>query len=76
LAQAGLIDKLFERFGQHLEAEGYIARGDDCVGVCGGTSVPGAAGQRVRGGSLASRIGWCRPARGRMRFPSIALGRP
>src|SRR5438067_274469 len=27
LAQAGLIDKLFERFGQHLEAEGYIARG-------------------------------------------------
>ena len=26
LAQAGLIDKLFERFGQHLEAEGYIAR--------------------------------------------------
>jgi transposase, IS5 family len=27
LAEAGLIDKLFERFGQHLEAEGYIARG-------------------------------------------------
>src|SRR5262245_4993957 len=26
LAQAGLIDNLFERFGQHLEAEGYIAR--------------------------------------------------
>src|SRR6478672_1371015 len=26
LAEAGLIDKLFERFGQHLEAEGYIAR--------------------------------------------------
>src|SRR5437588_11377435 len=26
LAQVGLIDKLFERFGQHLEAEGYIAR--------------------------------------------------
>src|SRR5215813_3867458 len=26
LAQAELIDKLFERFGQHLEAEGYIAR--------------------------------------------------
>jgi IS5 family transposase len=27
LAEAGLIDKLFERFGQHLETEGYIARG-------------------------------------------------
>src|SRR5438093_10704762 len=27
LAEAGLIDKLFERFGQHLEAEGHIARG-------------------------------------------------
>src|SRR5262249_21543285 len=25
LAQAGLIDKLFERFGQHLEPEGYSA---------------------------------------------------
>src|SRR6266516_6013059 len=39
LAKAGLIDKLFERFGQHLEAEGYIARGGqiidatDCVGA-------------------------------------------
>jgi transposase, IS5 family len=30
LAQAGLIDKLFERFGQHLEAEGlYCARRPD-----------------------------------------------
>ena len=27
LAKAGLIDQLFARFGQHLEAEGYIARG-------------------------------------------------
>ena len=27
LTQAGLIDKLFEQFGQHLEAKGYIARG-------------------------------------------------
>src|SRR5207245_4752270 len=31
LAQAGLIDKLFERFGPHLEAEGYIARGGQIV---------------------------------------------
>jgi transposase, IS5 family len=31
LAQAGLIDKLFERFGQHLETEGYIARGGQII---------------------------------------------
>jgi len=31
LAEAGLIDKLFERFGQHLEAKGYIARGGQIV---------------------------------------------
>jgi transposase, IS5 family len=29
LAEAGLIDKLFERFGQHLEAAGYCARRPD-----------------------------------------------
>ena len=28
LAKAGLIEKLFERFDQHLAAKGYIARGD------------------------------------------------
>jgi IS5 family transposase len=31
LAKAGLIDKLFERFGQYLEAKGYIARGGQMV---------------------------------------------
>jgi len=31
LAEAGLIDQLFERFGQHLEAEGYIARGGQII---------------------------------------------
>jgi IS5 family transposase len=31
LAMAGLIDKLFERFGQHLEASGYIARGGHMI---------------------------------------------
>ena len=31
LAQAGLIDKLFERFGQHLETEGYIACGGQII---------------------------------------------
>jgi transposase, IS5 family len=31
LAKAGLIGKLFDRFGQHLEAKGYIARGGQMV---------------------------------------------
>lgn len=31
LAKAGLIQTLFERFGQHLEAKGYIARGGQMV---------------------------------------------
>ncbi len=31
LAKAGLVEKLFERFGQHLEAKGYIARGGQMV---------------------------------------------
>ena len=31
LAKAGLIEKLFERFGQHLEAKGYMARGGQMV---------------------------------------------
>src|SRR3954451_12657243 len=31
LAQAGLIDRLFARFGQHLEAAGYIARGGQII---------------------------------------------
>jgi transposase, IS5 family len=31
LAKAGLIEKLFARFGYHLEAKGYIARGGQMV---------------------------------------------
>jgi transposase, IS5 family len=31
LAKAGLIERLFERFGHHLEAKGYIARGGQMV---------------------------------------------
>jgi transposase, IS5 family len=30
-AKAGLIEKLFARFGQHLEAKGYVARGGQMV---------------------------------------------
>jgi hypothetical protein len=43
--------------------------------VCGGTYVPGAAGQRVRGNSLSSLTGWYQPAEGPMRYPSIVLCR-
>jgi transposase, IS5 family len=31
LAKAGLIEKLFEQFGRHLEARGYVARGGQMV---------------------------------------------
>jgi hypothetical protein len=31
LAQAGLLKKLFDRFGQHLEAKGYLARGGQMI---------------------------------------------
>jgi IS5 family transposase len=31
LVKAGLIEKLFERFGQHLEAKGYVARGGQMI---------------------------------------------
>jgi len=31
LAQAGLVETLFERFNQHLNAKGYIARGGQMV---------------------------------------------
>ena len=31
LVEAGLIDKLFDRFGRHLQAKGYIARGGQIV---------------------------------------------
>src|SRR3979490_931238 len=31
LVEAGRIDKLFDRFGQHLQAKGYIARGGQII---------------------------------------------
>ncbi len=31
LASAGMIEKLLERFDQHLEAKGYIARGGQMI---------------------------------------------
>jgi IS5 family transposase len=53
LAEAGLIDQLFERFGQHLEAEGYIARGGqiidaDCVGAQAAQHEGGEPGDQGR----------------------------
>jgi len=42
LARAGVVEKLFARFGQHLEAKGYIARGGQIVDA----SIVGAPKQR------------------------------
>ena len=36
LARAGLIDRLFDRFDQHLNAKGFVARGGQMVDACGG----------------------------------------
>ena len=46
LAKAGLIDRLFERFGRHLEAKGYIARRAD--GRCDDRAGAAAAQQPRR----------------------------
>jgi IS5 family transposase len=40
--EAGLIEMLFERFGQHLEVKGYIARGGQMVDA---TIVPVSLGR-------------------------------
>jgi transposase, IS5 family len=48
LAQAGLIDRLFERFGQHLEAEGYIARGGQIIDATIVSRCPDRHHQRPR----------------------------
>jgi hypothetical protein len=47
LAEAGLIDKLFERFGQHLEAAGYFARGGQIIDatVCRSPAAQHEAGE-------------------------------
>jgi IS5 family transposase len=57
LAKAGLIDQLFARFGQHLEAGGYIAL---CV-----RRQCGAARKRNQGlrGSRARQPHPCSPSR-------------
>ena len=46
LAQAGLVEKLFERFNQHLNAKGYIARGGEMVDA---TIVPVPKQRKPRG---------------------------
>jgi len=46
LAKAGLIETLFGRFGQHLEAQGYIARGGQIVDA---TIVPVPIQRNTRG---------------------------
>ena len=54
LAKAGLIERLFERFGHHLEAKGYIARGGQMVDA---TIVPVSARRRRSGRRIRPRTG-------------------
>jgi IS5 family transposase len=54
LAKAGLIDKLFERFGQHLETKGYIARGGQMVDA---TIVPVPRQRNTREENAAVKAG-------------------
>src|SRR3981189_455372 len=54
LAKAGLIEKLFERFGQHLEAKGYIARGGQIIDA---TIVPGPKERNSREHNDAGKAG-------------------
>ena len=53
LAKAGLIEKLFDRFDQHLAAKGYIWR------VAGRSSTPASCRCR-RSGTVATRTPSCR----------------
>jgi len=70
LAKAGLIETLFERFGQHLEAKGYIARGGQMVDA---TIVPVPKQRNTREENEAVKAGqtpkdWARkPARNRQK---------
>lgn len=59
LAQAGLIDKLFERFDQHLNAEGYIARSGQMVDA---SIVPAPKPRNTREENEALRRGETPPA--------------
>jgi transposase, IS5 family len=54
LAKAGLIERLFERFGHHLEAKGYIARGGQMVDA---TIVPVPKQRNSREENEAVKIG-------------------
>ncbi len=70
LAKAGLIETLFERFGQHLEANGYIARGGQMVDA---TIVPVPKQRNTREENEAVKAGqmpedWARkPAKNRQK---------
>ena len=54
LAKTGLIERLFERFGQHLEAKGYIARGGQMVDA---TIVPVPKQRNSREENEAVKVG-------------------
>ena len=59
LGKAGLIEKLFERFGQYLEAKGYIARGGQMVDA---TIVPVPKQRNGREENEAVKVGKAPPA--------------
>jgi IS5 family transposase len=66
LVDAHLVDKLFDRFGQHLQAKGYIARGGQIVDATI-VSAPGSATRKRR--TKRSRPAK-RPRNGRSNPPS------
>jgi IS5 family transposase len=59
LAQAGLIDKLFDRFDRHLNAKGYIARGGQMVDA---SIVPALKPRNTRDENEALKRGETPPA--------------
>src|SRR5262249_32974812 len=68
LVEAGLIDKLFARFRQHLEAAGYLARGGQIVGAQAAQYEEGERGDQGRqdaGGMGAATCQECPEGQGR-----------
>ena len=59
LAQAGLIEKLFDRFDRHLDARGYIARGGQMVDA---SIVPAPKPRNTREENEALKRGGTPPA--------------
>ena len=69
LAKAGLIEKLFERFDQHLAAQGYMARGGQMVDA---TIVPVPKQRNSRDENETVKAGRRRRRSGRRSPPNCA----